>query len=554
MKIHDYPALRGLILFLITFFGYTNLDSFIFTVLIIPFLGAVYFLSKNLKTLLVVFFFCALCLIRFSFSEDKPQRSSLYQVEKIVKSNDEKTNFIGCGESKVLFYLKKENEESEVFKGDVFFYGKTLKSIPTPDSLNGFIYADYLASIGVDSIAYLKEVPRILYRDSSSVFYVAQKIRGEVVAYLNSFSSISPSTRGFTIAILTGDKSFLTEKDKKIFRDGGVVHVLAISGLHVGIFYFTLYLIFGKVLRLPNKLLFFLISVLLIGYAFLAGLSPSVVRAVIMFGLIHLGKSFLWRTNTLNIVFASACLMLFYNPELIYDIGFQLSYSAVLGIVLILQHTSFLILVKSKLLKPVWTLFLVGVAAFVFTAPILSFHFEVINFTSLWASLIVVPLILILMYLAFGVLISFPFPVISELVYKALDFLYQFVVSLIEWTMEYLSYVVKFHFNLVEVFVFFLILVPLLLKKFKALMFSLLVCCVAVFLPANTEVKLLKHNKELDVKFANDYYSLVGGERLVLNQFEFIYNEGNSLEIKGPETSQFIDFNVNKYQSIMIGF
>ncbi len=390
-----------------------------------------------------------ICCTRNNYQPVDYLPSKCYKIERILKANREKVVFIAKGKGKVLFTLKiKGNDSANYYSDDVIEYKGILKPITSPKSLNGFIYADYLSELGIDSTAYPKVFPEVVFRDSLSVNFFVSNLKRSIISYLLSFSKITDSTKGLTVALFTGDKSFLDKNGSALFRKSGVIHVLAISGLHVGILYITLFLLFSKLFRLNKKTVFYLTSLLLISYAFITGLSPSVIRAVIMFTLIQFGKSYQKSSNTLNIVFSSAFLMLFYEPNLIEDVGFQLSYSAVFGIVLIVQYSGLDSYVKNKYLNFLWNIFLVNIAAFLFTAPVISFHFGIINFTSIWASILVVPIITIAMYLGVLLLILSFNNFLAEKPFLILDYLFTGLNRLLNFIIEFLHFPVYFFFRL----------------------------------------------------------------------------------------------------------
>ena len=92
------------------------------------------------------------------------------------------------------------NDSAIYYSNDVVEYRGLLKPISAPKSLSGFVYADYLSEIGVDSLAYPKVFPRVAFRDSLSLNFFASNLKKSIISYLLSFSKITSSTKGFTIA------------------------------------------------------------------------------------------------------------------------------------------------------------------------------------------------------------------------------------------------------------------------------------------------------------------------------------------------------------------
>lgn len=555
MKIGQLPAVRVLVIVLSCILSFQFLGIRFSCIWFTSFLLILYILNKDLKAVVIIFFLGVICFLRLSIDSSVELPKNCFKVSKILKSNLNKSVFIAEGVFKCAFTFNRLSvQDGNYMEGDIIENVTNFKSLPNPKSLKGFIYADYLKGLGVDSIVYSRKPFKLIFRDSFNLSFWATKIRWFVIDYLNDFNVIKHSTRGFTIAILTGDKSYLSFEDKKLFRDTGIVHVLAISGLHVGIFYLTLSFLFFKLFRLPPKLGFFIILSLLIGYAFITALSPSVVRSVIMFGLIQFGNSFRKRPNTLNIIFASAVLMLFYEPDLIVDIGFQLSYAAVIGIVLVIKHTELSGLVKFKFLRWVWELFLVSTSAFVFTTPILSFHFGIINMTGLWASMIIIPFITLIMYSAFLVLMLFFHKSSAEFIFSFLEGILSFVTTVLKVLVDFFSVNFWSFISFSEMIVAYLVIMSLILKNLKILYFLPAFLLLHFLFPIEKKLRLLMRGEILELRMENDRYEIKKGERLIIKKIEINYKEKNSVDLIGLNSIEIIDFNVNKYQLVILDF
>ncbi|MGY8927758.1 MAG: ComEC/Rec2 family competence protein, partial [Flavobacteriales bacterium] len=136
-------------------------------------------------------------------------------------------------------------------------------------------------------------------------------------------------------ALILGNKELLSTEIKTSFSRAGAMHVLAVSGLHVGIILAFLIFVLERFPRIFSRRAAILISILFIWiYAGITGFSPSVLRATIMFSIIVFGDVFGKQSSRFNSLGFSAFLMIVWNPLIIYDIGFQLSYLAMLGIFL----------------------------------------------------------------------------------------------------------------------------------------------------------------------------------------------------------------------------
>jgi competence protein ComEC len=159
-----------------------------------------------------------------------------------------------------------------------------------------------------------------------SFYGISLKARNGIAQILTERFSDTP-TRGIMLALLTGQRQYIDPETYGRFIQIGVVHTLAVSGLHVGIIYMFLVMLFKPFHRhtWSKKICLGLKIIVLLFFAFLTGLSPSVLRATLMFSAMILGKILNRNSHVLNSVFLSAFLLLCIDPYLLYDLGFQLS-------------------------------------------------------------------------------------------------------------------------------------------------------------------------------------------------------------------------------------
>ena len=192
----------------------------------------------------------------------------------------------------------------------------------------------------------------------------------------------------------------------------GASHVLALSGLHIGFLYMLLLLLLkwlpGNVwgVRLFRAIV---IITALWGFAFITGLSPSVVRSVIMFSLLALSVLSGRTGISLNTLALTAFIMLAVHPFWLFDVGFQLSFSAVTAILLIYPRLFRLLPIGNGVLKKVWALMCVSLAAQIGTAPLVLLYFSRFSTHFLLTNLLVIPLVSVIMYSAVILLVVSPF-------------------------------------------------------------------------------------------------------------------------------------------------
>ncbi len=178
-------------------------------------------------------------------------------------------------------------------------------------------------------------------------------------------------------ALAVGDQSDIDPQLRNCYSRAGVAHLLSVSGLHVGIIFMILNLLFGwiRLLRRGYITLGILVILCLCGYAVLTGLSPSVIRAVIMFSLLQVGLMLSRYTNSLNTLCAAALVILLWNPNYVYHIGFQLSFAAMVGIITLYRPIARLGIPRHAVLRWLWSLTLIGLTAQIGTFPLVMYHF-----------------------------------------------------------------------------------------------------------------------------------------------------------------------------------
>jgi competence protein ComEC len=208
------------------------------------------------------------------------------------------------------------------------------------------------------------------------------------------------------LALVVGIKEGISDDVIKTYSETGAMHILAVSGLHVGILYKVLELLFTQLRKKPRGRIFFYIfsfSFLWI-YAFVTGLSASVLRAVVMFSFIIIGSLMGKRGNIYNTMAASAFVLLCYDPFLLLDVGFQLSYVAVLGIVYLQPKLDRLWLPENRIVYYFWQIVTVSIAAQLVTLPLGLTYFHQFPFYFLITNILVIPLSWLVLQIGLGLI------------------------------------------------------------------------------------------------------------------------------------------------------
>lgn len=228
---------------------------------------------------------------------------------------------------------------------------------------------------------------------------------------------------GISEALLLGYKSDLNEETNLIFTRTGTLHILAVSGMHAGLIFTILNWFFGLLVKFKRGTILKAIIILccLWFYALMSGLTASVIRAAVMFSLMTLGKLVNRSNDPINTIFSSAFVLLVYDPNFLFDPGFQLSYAAVLGIGFCYSKIRVLYSKKTKVIVSICDLINVSICAQLLTFPISIFYFNQFPSYFLITNLIVIPIYTILIFLLIALFPLSFVPILSLSLGKIID-------------------------------------------------------------------------------------------------------------------------------------
>lgn len=274
---------------------------------------------------------------------------------------------------KVLVYFSAD----AIRENDQILLRSSWKSIENAGNPGEFDARKYWNNRNIYSMGFVTESDYQYLGEQSEPFYehwreqVEKALSGVFDQYL------SGSNLAVAKALILGDKRSLNPEVKAQFSSAGAMHILAVSGLHVGIILEVLIFLFGRFPRfISRKMALISAIVILWVYAMVIGFPASVVRASLMFSLLVVGRISSRQPQSLNTLAFSAFVMLMINPLWLYDIGFQLSYLAMAGILLLYRPISESFYISNKWLKKIWQGTSVGIAAQLFTLPLTLHYFH----------------------------------------------------------------------------------------------------------------------------------------------------------------------------------
>ena len=329
--------------------------------------------------------------IESPFTETAKTYKSIGRVKAVLNAKDSSWK---ATSGRIILYFQKQDEFPLTYDNEIICTSK-LNPIQGAQNPHAFDYGKYMQRKGILDQVFIKETDwkQIDSPKSFSLQSVAIKLRTRLLSILNSLEFDSES-RALAAALLIGYDEYLDDNLRARFSGSGAMHILCVSGLHVGIIFMLSNFIFGFLgkVRFGIELKTILILAIIWFYALITGLSPSVMRAATMFSFMIVGKLFNRKGNTYNSLAASALLLLLIDPNLIYNIGFQLSYGAVFSILYIQPKLFKLFYFKNILLSKIWALLGVSIAAQMGTFPLAIYYFHQFPNYFLLTNLWVIPL------------------------------------------------------------------------------------------------------------------------------------------------------------------
>jgi competence protein ComEC len=320
----------------------------------------------------------------------KVLKSSFYHdkyVAEVLQINKNKTS------GKVLLNIEKDSLQNRLKIDAKIFVKPTFKSILPPLNPKQFDYKFFLAKQGIHQQLFI-ETAQFLQLSNVAVSFVglSEKFRDKIQ---QSLLKLNFKKDELTVinALLLGQRQDISKELLKEYAGAGAIHILAVSGLHVGIILLILSFLFKPLERIKNGsyLKAFCIVLLLWMFAFIAGLSASVVRAVTMFTFLAVGQSFQRKKVVTFSLISSMLFLLIVKPMFLFDVGFQLSYLAVFGIVWVQPKIVAVYKPKFLLDKKIWQLLSVSIAAQVGILPLSIYYFQQFPGLFVLSNLVIIP-------------------------------------------------------------------------------------------------------------------------------------------------------------------
>lgn len=398
--------------------------------------------------------------------------------------------------------------------GNALIIAAELKPVNKPLNPYQFDYAAYMEKQGVFHQVYLKN-NFVAAGQLHNPDYYTGRLRNVLTGSFTQHN-FSPEVTNMVNALLFGQRQDMDKQTNTSYTNAGVVHILAISGLHITLLFAILTFILKPLQRVRRGKLISLLAILafLWVFALVSGLSASVVRSVVMFSFISIGLYFNRSAGIYNSVAVSALALLLFKPAFLFDAGFQLSYAAVLAIVAFQPLYKNIRLSKYKAINYCIDTIAISVIAQIGVLPLTLYYFNQFPLLFLPANLIAIPLSTVILVLGLVVLaLNFIWPGAAMPAGKLLSLLIEAMNGFIQWIASYQTLVIKnisftLLLNILLYSVIILFTLWLYRKSYKRTVALLL--SVIVFQAAYAGTKWMAHNNTELLVFHNHKSSLIG--------------------------------------------
>ena len=466
---------------------------------------------------------CTICLGMMSVALALPENSIKYyanfkipteqylhlKINKTLKPNSYNERYIAsvievdgiAAKGRILLISKKDTSLTKFIVDDEIYTLNLIEEIGLPLNPYQFNYPNYLEKLGINYQLKLNRQDCIIRKNPASTLSgLVAAFRLKIVSGLEKLN-FGKEELSIIQALILGQRQELSEETYTNYKNAGAVHILAVSGLHIGIVLLFCKFLLKPLERFPRgKTLVLILTVIILwGYAILAGLSSSVIRAVCMFSFVAYALYLNRPTNTFNILALSMFfILLAYDPMLLFTVGFQLSYAAVFSIFWLLPRLQQFWNPENIFFKKCWQLISVSLAAQIGVLPLSLYYFHQFPGLFFISNLLIIPFLGIILGSGFLIIVL----ALMNMLPDALAGIYNKLITLmnlvIEWIARQESFIFKdIAFDSVQLVLSYLLIITavysLTEKKFKNIMaLVLFVIAFQLWLISSTIIKSRK--------------------------------------------------------------
>ncbi|WP_284652805.1 ComEC/Rec2 family competence protein [Flavobacterium terrisoli] len=345
---------------------------------------------------------------------------------------------------KIILNIREPNQIADLPIGSQLkVYGSIYKN-KNPFNPNQFDYGKYLETQQVYGQVYVSENQIRIGKTVTTLWSRFSNYRTDIIQNLE-LSHFKKEELNIMIALLLGQQQDISPEVLKDYQLAGAVHILSVSGLHVGFILLFVTFLLKPIANTKRNAIIKLAIILLSlwSYGILAGLAPSVVRSVTMFSFVAIGNHLRRTVNVFHTLLVSMFLILLWKPSFLFDVGFQLSYLALFFILWLQPLLSDIWEPKNRILKYTWDILTVSFAAQIGTMPLSIYYFHQFPGLFFVTNVVVLPLLGIIMIVGLIAIVMACFGKVPFWVIKPLEFLIEMQNTIIEWIASFDQFVLK---------------------------------------------------------------------------------------------------------------
>ncbi len=474
-----------------------------------------FFKKKFTKSVFLLFVFFCIGLIRFTVEDPRYNSDHIYhhdentiqavqgQITTEPQLKNDKLNFTLSVDyiyknkhwtktQGLLKIYKKGNAKYSL--GETLIINGKLNKIEPIETAYDFNYGQYLAYQKIHITMYASDIKQSLNRAHPNLlFYIKNKtiLSRNYIESIIKKHIVEKQHQAILIGLLTGTRSSISKEDKALFTNNGTIHILAISGMHIVLLYQVVlfFISFCKIKKGNIVVNLFLLGFIWF-YISICGLQASTVRAGIMISVLLIGLLLRKKPQHINSLFATAFIMLLYNPYYISDIGFCLSFLAIIGILLVSEIDFPEHVFKKYILQAS----AISIGTQLTTLPYAVFLFQQFPVYFLLANLIVVPLSTVMLIGSLALVMCNQIPYLSHILSYSLshmcDFLFYTLHVLNQLPLHLLT---RLYLNQVEVFILYLLLLSITMSFFtKRKQWLWTTCSLCILLSFSFHFKIIE--------------------------------------------------------------
>jgi competence protein ComEC len=378
-------------------------------------------------------------LIRLVINEKLKNTQKNTRYISTIRSVDKQQSF-----GKIILNIKKPNQIDSIKIGaELNVIGMLYKNKGSFNP-NQFDFGKYLENQEIYAQVYANESQVKVIGKQKTIWSQFSNFRTKIIENL-ALSNFKKEELNILIALLLGQQQDISPEILKDYQYAGAVHILSVSGLHVGfILMFITFLL--KPMSNSKRNAILKLAVILISlwtYGILAGLSASVVRSVTMFSFVAIGIHLKRTVNIFHTLLVSMLLILLWKPSFLFDVGFQLSYLALFFILWLQPLLSNIWQPKNRIIQYIWDIVTVSTAAQIGAMPLSIYYFHQFPGLFFITNIIVLPLLGVIMIIGLIAIIIACFGIVPFVIAKPLEFLIEFLNSIIHWVATFEDFIIK---------------------------------------------------------------------------------------------------------------